>query len=380
MKLIDPMTFNTKCISIRSVIFALLTVLLYVSTADAAQNSLTTEKKRMKREIYLAGGCFWGVEHFFKKIEGVSTTQVGYANSLIDNPTYKEVCSGTTGAVEAVHITYDSEKVALSFLLDMLYKIINPTSLNKQGNDIGTQYRTGIYYTDAHDLGIIRHSLEALQARYSKPVVVEVLPLRNFFAAEDYHQDYLDANPAGYCHVPREMFGVALSAKCPPSLIEQDNILRRQAPQKSERDQAIARLTPLQRKVALENGTEPAFANEYWNFDEEGIYVDILSGTPLFSSLDKFASSCGWPAFARPISSAVVYNKLDKSHGMLRTEVRSKGADIHLGHVFNDGPAELGGHRYCINSAALRFIPRDSLRAKGYGEYEALFTKPKPKK
>lgn len=327
----------------------------------------------MEREIYLAGGCFWGVEHFFKKIDGITYTQVGYANSLIDTPTYREVCSGRTGAVETTHIKYDSSKIALSFILEMLYKIIDPVSLNKQGGDIGTQYRTGIYFTDRSDLSIIQTSIQELQKKYRKPIAIEVEPLLNFFSAEDYHQDYLDANPGGYCHVPRDMFYIAKTAQCPPEYLERDSTLRAAPQGLTARETAISKLTPLQRSVAIDNGTERPFANEYWDFDQEGIYVDVVSGRALFSSRDKFPSECGWPAFARPIEEACVYNKLDKTHGMIRTEVRSMSADIHLGHVFNDGPTELGGLRYCINSAALRFVPRDSLADQGYAQYEHLF-------
>ncbi|WP_081968399.1 peptide-methionine (S)-S-oxide reductase MsrA [Porphyromonas cangingivalis] len=349
--------------------------LFNIFTTFGTNPNKRTKQKNMEREIYVAGGCFWGVEHYFKMIDGVTYTQVGYANSMIDNPTYREVCSSRTGAVEAVHLKYDSEKVALSFLLDMLYKIIDPVSLNKQGGDIGTQYRTGIYFTDKSDLNIIQNSIKELQKKYTKPIAIEVDALKNFFSAEDYHQDYLDANPGGYCHVPREMFYAAKTAKCTPEYFEKDKKFRAEKPGMTAREVAISKLTPLQRQVALENGTERPYQNEYWDFEDEGIYVDIVSGKPLFSSLDKFPSSCGWPAFAKPIAEGQTYNKLDKSHGMIRTEVRSSNADIHLGHVFNDGPAELGGLRYCINSASLRFIPRDSLKAKGYGEYEALFTK-----
>ncbi|MDO4695718.1 peptide-methionine (S)-S-oxide reductase MsrA [Porphyromonas sp.] len=361
---------------LRLTLFALTICGIFgIFTTFGAKLVKTTKRKTMEREIYIAGGCFWGVEHYFKMIDGVTFTSVGYANSLIEKPTYREVCSGRTGAVEAVHLKYDSEKTSLSFLLEMLYKIIDPVSLNKQGGDVGTQYRTGIYFTDRSDINIIQQSLKELQKRFSKPVVVEVLPLKNFYPAEDYHQDYLVENPGGYCHVPREMFYLAKTAKCPANYFENDKRLRTDAPGMTSREIAISKLNPLQRHVALENGTERPFENEYWDFDEEGIYVDVVSGKPLFSSLDKFHSSCGWPAFVKPIGDKTVYNKLDKTHGMIRTEVRSQDADIHLGHVFNDGPAERGGLRYCINSASLRFIPKDSLKAKGYGEYESLFNK-----
>lgn len=313
------------------------------------------------KEIYLAGGCFWGTEHFLKLIEGVKSTQVGYANGNIANPTYKQVCTGTTDFAETVKVEYDSEKVDLPFLIDLFFKTIDPTSLNKQGNDQGTQYRTGIYYTHAADLPTIQETVNSLAANYSRPLAIEIKPLQNFYPAEDYHQDYLDKNPRGYCHIHPELFELARKAK----------MKKKTSSAYSKPDDATLRstLTAEQYAVTQKNATEPAFRNEYWDEHRPGIYVDITTGEPLFVSTDKFDSGCGWPSFSKPIERKLIQERTDTSHGMVRTEVRSAAGDAHLGHVFTDGPADKGGLRYCINSASLRFIPKDEMQAEGYGDY-----------
>ena len=316
------------------------------------------------KEIYLAGGCFWGTEHFFKQVRGVISTEVGYANGHTSRPSYEEVCSHTTGFAEAVHITYAPDQVSLSKLLELYFLTIDPTSLNKQGGDVGDQYRTGIYYTDTADLPTIKKAIEALQREHAQPIVIEVEPLRNFYDAETYHQDYLDKNPSGYCHIRPELFQIAREANAyvKPS----DEELRR-------------RLTPTQYAVTQHAATEHPFDNDYWDEKREGIYVDITTGEPLFISTDKFDSGCGWPSFSRPIDSTLISEHQDDSHGMKRIEVRSKTGKAHLGHVFEDGPQELGGLRYCINSAALRFIPREEMKQAGYAKYLPLLEKKQSK-
>lgn len=313
------------------------------------------------KEIYLAGGCFWGTEHFLKLIEGVKSTQVGYANGNIANPTYKQVCTGTTDFAETVKVEYDSEKVNLPFLIDLFFKTIDPTSLNKQGNDQGTQYRTGIYYTHPTDLPTIQETVNRLAANYPRPLVIEIKPLQNFYPAEEYHQDYLDKNPRGYCHIHPELFELARKAK----------MKKQVASAYSKPDDATLRstLSAEQYAVTQKNATEPAFRNEYWDEHRPGIYVDITTGEPLFVSTDKFDSGCGWPSFSKPIDRKLIQEKTDTTHGMVRTEVRSSAGDAHLGHVFTDGPADKGGLRYCINSASLRFIPKEEMQAEGYGDY-----------
>ena len=249
----------------------------------------------------------------------------------------------------------------LPFLIGLYFKTIDPTSLNRQGNDRGTQYRTGIYYTQPDDLPIIKETVDRLAVGYTRPLVVEIKPLKNFYPAETYHQDYLDKNPGGYCHIHPELFELARKAKMP----------KKQAVVYSKPDDATLRsqLTPEQYAVTQKNATELAFHNEYWNEHRPGIYVDITTGEPLFVSTDKFDSGCGWPSFSKPIDRKLIQEKTDTTHGMVRTEVRSATGNAHLGHVFTDGPANKGGLRYCINSASLRFIPKDKMKAEGYGDY-----------
>ena len=327
-------------------------------------NVFTGIAKPMKNqaEIYFAGGCFWGTEHFLKQIRGVESTQVGYANSTVANPSYEQVCTGKTNAAETVKVVYDPAVADLNLLLDLYFKTIDPTSLNKQGNDRGTQYRTGVYYTNKADLPIIQQAVKGLALEYKSPIVIEVAPLTNFYPAELYHQDYLDKNPGGYCHINPALFELARKANAPKA----------QSYQKPDDATLRKKLSQEQYAVTQKNATEPAFRNEYWNEHRPGIYVDITTGEPLFVSTDKFDSGCGWPSFSKPIQKGLIEEKKDTSYGMVRTEVRSKTGNAHLGHVFNDGPQDKGGLRYCINSASLRFIPKDKMKAEGYGEYIPL--------
>lgn len=296
------------------------------------------------KEIFLAGGCFWGVEAYFANIDGVMETQVGYANGKTNNPVYENLRN--TGHAETVAVKYSPDQVSLFEILKYYFAIIDPTVLNRQGPDVGVQYRTGIYYTQQEDLPVILHMKDLQQKSYKQPIVTEIKPLQHFYAAEDYHQEYLKKNPGGYCHI---------------------NLATR-----PKKDFLKESLTKLQYAVTQDNYTETPFQNEYLDNEEKGIYVDVVTGEPLFVSTDKYQSGCGWPAFTRPISEDYVIEKKDTSHNMIRTEVRSKGSDAHLGHVFHDGPKEAGGLRYCINSAALRFIPMDQMDEKGYGRYILL--------
>lgn len=307
----------------------------------------------MKREIFLAGGCFWGLEKYLENIGGVLYTEVGYANGITKDPTYEEVCYNNTGHAETVKVIYDDSKISLDFLLDLYYDVINPTSVNRQGGDVGSQYRTGIYFTDDKDEEIAIRSISKLQNNYNEKIAIEVMPLLNYYKAEEYHQKYLNKNPAGYCHISSDKFEKVKFIKKP-------------------NDELKRILSPTQYKVTQENATEPPFQNEYYNHFEEGIYIDITSNQPLFISTDKFESGCGWPSFSKPINDDLIKEITDRSHGMIRTEVRSKLGDSHLGHVFDDGPKERGGLRYCINSASLRFIPKKDLEKEGFGEYIKL--------
>ena len=331
-----------------------------------------------QKEIYLAGGCFWGTELYTSLVYGVVSAESGYANGATSHPSYREVCSGS-GHAETVHIVYDPAKVSLDQLLLAFYDSIDPTVKDRQGNDIGRQYRSGIYYvpnadgSESADAAVIRSSLDALQQRIGKPVAIEMGPIVNFYRAEDDHQEYLVKNPNGYCHIS-------------PALIAQMREKRAAAEraaaakptrtfEKPSDEELKARLTGMQYAVTQQKATEPAFRNEYDHEFREGIYCDITTGEPLFISADKYDSGCGWPAFSRPIDSALIAEHEDRSYGMVRTEVTAVGSGAHLGHVFDDGPAATGGLRYCINSASLRFIPKEEMEAEGYGDYLYLLEK-----
>ena len=315
----------------------------------------------MQKEIYLAGGCFWGTEKYFENIAGVLETEVGYANGKTEKPTYAQVCHHNTGHAETVKVIYDDRSIRLPFILKLYFDVINPVSLNRQGGDTGTQYRTGIYFTDPRDQAVIDDAIAQLQKQYREKIAIEVKPLRNYYRAEDEHQKYLDKNPHGYCHIGPDKFEQARNAV---DLSHQYS--------KKTNAQLKEALTDLQYDVTQHNATEPPFDNAYFDEFKAGIYVDITTGQPLFVSTDKFESGCGWPSFARPIEAAMLVEVTDKSLQMARTEVRSKIGDAHLGHVFDDGPKEKGGLRYCINSAALKFIPKEEMAAAGYGEYLTL--------
>jgi peptide methionine sulfoxide reductase msrA/msrB len=307
-------------------------------------------------EIFLAGGCFWGLEKYLASIRGVLSTEVGYANGRTACPTYEDVCRRHTGHAETVRVEYDPSVLPLSFLLELFFEAIDPTSVNRQGADVGEQYRTGMYYAGEADRVEIERSLGRLQRRYSRALAVEVKPLKNFTPAEEYHQKYLDKNPGGYCHIGRDKIERAANALVNPA----DYTAR-------EEEELRASLSERQFAVTQHRATEPPFQNEFYNFFRPGIYVDITTGEPLFSSSDKFESGCGWPAFSKPIDPGVLRRYRDESHGMQRTEVRSRVGDAHLGHVFEDGPRDTGGLRYCINSASLRFIPKEEMDREGYG-------------
>jgi peptide methionine sulfoxide reductase msrA/msrB len=318
------------------------------------------EGKNLKK-IWLAGGCFWGVQSYFARIYGVAGTTVGYANGKTEYPTYEDVCHRNTGHAETVQVRYDPERVNLATVLDHFFRIIDPTALNRQGNDRGTQYRSGIYYRDEQDLPVIRSVMAEVQKQYQKPLVTEVQPLTNFFPAEEYHQDYLEKNPGGYCHIDFSSLRNQQQHRVDPTRY-----------QKPDPESIKKKLTDMQYSVTQHADTEPSFHNSYWDHHEPGLYVDVTTGEPLFSSRDKFASGCGWPSFTKPLDPKVITYKEDTSHGMRRIETRSRVGDAHLGHVFEDGPPEQGGQRFCINSAALRFIPLAEMEKAGYGEFIPL--------
>ena len=301
-------------------------------------------------EIYLAGGCFWGLEEYFSRIEGVKKTTVGYANGQVESTNYQLIHQ--TDHAETVHLIYDEERVSLREILLYYFRVIDPLSVNKQGNDVGRQYRTGVYYTDEGDKAVIEQVFAEQEKQLGQKIAVELEPLRHYVLAEDYHQDYLKKNPGGYCHIN---VNDAYQPLVDPGQYEKptDAELKEQ-------------LTQEQYQVTQHSATERPFQNAYNATFEEGIYVDVTTGEPLFFAGYKFESGCGWPSFSRPIAREVLRYYEDKSHGMERIEVRSRSGNAHLGHVFTDGPESAGGLRYCINSAALRFIPKEKMEAEGY--------------
>ena len=319
-----------------------------LSDQQPSKKVLNTNKK----VIYLAGGCFWGVEGYFKKLPGVYKTEVGYANGKTDDTSYENVAS--TDHAETVKVCYDKSVISLEEILLHYFRIIDPLSVNRQGNDIGRQYRTGVYYTDDSDSKIIDkifHYEEELHG----PIAVKKSTLKNFIKAEDYHQDYLDKNPSGYCHID-----ISLSSK--PLFNEKytmpsDDKLREMLDQTSYN---------VMRNAATEAPGSSSLNDEF----RPGIYVDKITGEPLFCSTDKFDAGCGWPSFSKPITTDKLTEHIDTSHMMVRTEVVSKNSNSHLGHVFDDGPIDKGGLRYCINGAALRFIPFEKMDKEGYGDYK----------
>jgi peptide methionine sulfoxide reductase msrA/msrB len=306
-----------------------------------------------------AGGCFWCMVQPFDELPGIIKVVSGYTGGHIENPTYDEVCSNTTGHYEAVQITYDPTVFPYEKLLELFWQQIDPTDSNGQFGDRGESYKTAIFYHTEEQKRLAKESKQTLEdsKRFSKPIVTEIKEASVFYPAEEYHQGYYKKNSFHY-NIYKEGSGRA-------GFIREN--------WKKNHAENIKKLTPIQHRVTQENGTETPFQNEFWDHKEEGIYVDIVSGEPLFSSFDKFDSGCGWPSFTKPIKHQEVLEKIDTSHGMRRIEVRSTSADSHLGHVFDDGPRDKGGLRYCINSAALKFIPIDKLKEEGYGEYLRLF-------
>ena len=317
-----------------------------------------------------AGGCFWCMEPPFEKLDGMKSVVSGYAGGSKDSPTYKEVSGGKTDYVESVQVKYDSKKISYNQLLDIFWRNIDPTQKNGQFNDIGAQYRTVIFYHNENQKKKAEQSKKKIGVFFDQPIVTEISPVGKFFQAEEYHQDYYKKNPLMYklyrLGSGRDHFIKNTWSK--PSLKKND--MRNSSFLSKDLKKARSQLTRLQFDVTQKDKTEPPFKNKYWDHYEKGIYVDVVSKEPLFSSTHKFKSGTGWPSFTEPIDSQYIQKKDDHKFFIKRTEVRSKIADSHLGHVFKDGPT---GTRYCINSASLSFIPFDQLKKQGYDKFVYLF-------